>query len=227
MVRFAEKVIHFYQTLVTPGNLPEGIEVMHPHLTGEVECVSSEFYRKFYSDVRPRTFIIGINPGRFGGGITGVPFTDPVKLETFCGIKHNLKGKTELSADFIYNVIQQYGGVESFYRDFYFTSVAPLGFIKNGLNLNYYDDKELVETLRPRLGEWLQQQVDFGANRDFCICLGSGKNHKYLMEINLRYSFFKRIEVVEHPRFIMQYRRRNMLEFVEKYINVLGQNNAL
>jgi len=221
MVTFADKVIQFYQTLITTGNLPEGVKMMHPHLDLEVERVSSEFYRKFYSDDNRRTFIIGINPGRFGGGTTGVPFTDPVKLRTFCGIEHKLRGKTELSADFIYNVIERYGGAQRFYNDFYFTSVAPLGFTKNGLNMNYYDDQKLIKGLWDQLGGWMKLQVDFGANREYCICLGTGKNLKYLKALNFDYKLFKRIEVLEHPRFIMQYRRKHLSEFVEKYIRVL------
>jgi len=39
-----------------------------------------EFYTKFYSDCKPRQLVLGINPGRFGAGATGIPFTDTRRL---------------------------------------------------------------------------------------------------------------------------------------------------
>lgn len=219
---FGEKVIAFYQDIRIEENLPDGSEVMHPHLLPEIKELSAEFYRKFYPDTGQRTFIIGINPGRFGGGVTGIPFTDPVKLENLCGINNRLKGKTELSADFIYKVIGQYGGAGQFYKRFYFTSVSPLGFTKNGLNLNYYDDKSLETFLRPFMKLWLEQQLKFGANRRRCICLGTGKNFAFLQKLNKEEYFFERIDVLEHPRFIMQYKRKHLDGYVRKHIEVLN-----
>jgi len=74
--------------------------------------------------------LLGINPGRFGSGTTGVSFTDPIKLEKYCGIRNDLVKKAELSADFIYAMIIAYGGLESFYNRFFISSVSPLGFIQ-------------------------------------------------------------------------------------------------
>lgn len=219
---FGEKVIEFYQSIRIEGSLPDGVDVMHPHLGPEIKQLSAEFYRKFYRDTEERTFIIGINPGRFGGGVTGIPFTDPAKLENLCGISNNLKGKTELSADFIYRVIGQYGGAGHFYNRFYFTSISPLGFLKDGLNLNYYDDKHLETFLRPFVSLWLEQQLKFGANRNRCICLGTGKNFDFLQKLNNEQNFFERIDVLEHPRFIMQYKRKHLDEYVRKYVRVLN-----
>lgn len=223
MNTFAEQIIEFYKDIRFPDNLNTGIDIMHPHLNPEAAAVSAEFYRKFYSDNQERTFIIGINPGRLGGGITGVPFTDPGKLENFCGIKNGLKGKAELSADFIYKVIGQYGGVRAFYQHFYFTSISPLGLMKEGLNFNYYDDKEFLKELLPVMAGWLGRQIAFGAKTSRCICLGSGQNLRYLKLINEEHHFFRRIDVLEHPRFIMQYKRKLLDEYVRKYIGVLRQ----
>lgn len=223
MNNFAEKVIRFYRSIQLPQKMPEGIEAMHPQLKPEIAAVSANFYRKFYSDVGQRIFIVGINPGRFGGGLTGVPFTDPDKLRLNCGIEHMLAGKTELSADFIYRVIQEYGGTKKFYSNFYFTSVVPLGFTKSGNNLNYYDHTELMLQLSPSIAKWMTKQVRFGADRDRCICLGSGKNFHYLKKLNDQHRFFKRIDALEHPRFIMQYQRKRLQEYIDKYLEILGQ----
>ncbi|MFI5224347.1 MAG: DUF4918 domain-containing protein, partial [Nitrospirales bacterium] len=65
--------------------------------------------------------ILGINPGRLGAGLTGIPFTDPLKLQNICGIENTLPKKAELSADFIYTMISAFGGPEAFYKKFYFS----------------------------------------------------------------------------------------------------------
>src|SRR5687768_18158258 len=42
-----------------------------------------------------------------------------------------------------------YGGCDKFYSDFFITAVSPLGFVKNGKNVNYYDDRELLYAVTP------------------------------------------------------------------------------
>jgi hypothetical protein len=62
---------------------------MNPYKEEELAMrISSEFYRKYYSDENKRHLILGINPGRFGGGVTGVPFTDPKRLISECHIPY-------------------------------------------------------------------------------------------------------------------------------------------
>jgi Domain of unknown function (DUF4918) len=169
--------------------------------------------------------IIGINPGRFGAGLTGIPFTDPIKLETICGIKNDLPKKAELSADFIYTMIHRYGGPALFYKDFYFTSVSPLGFTKAGKNLNYYDDKKLTERLLPFMVDCMQRQLTFGMNTRVAFCLGEGDNYKFLSRFNEQYHFFKNIIPLAHPRFIMQYKRKSLHHYVDNYITRLHQSS--
>jgi hypothetical protein len=79
METFADKIISFCINLDFRGNLPKGISVMNPFRNNpEVMTIVSLFYKKFYSDSRKRYLILGINPGRFGAGITGIPFTDKI-----------------------------------------------------------------------------------------------------------------------------------------------------
>lgn len=85
MKTFADRVIEFNQELNFAGSLPPGIRIMNPFRENtEALRISSEFYRKYYSDNNPRHIILGINPGRFGSGVTGVPFTDTKRLESEC-----------------------------------------------------------------------------------------------------------------------------------------------
>ena len=215
---FAEKVLHFYRNLRITSPLPDDVVVLDPYADDVSFSYCAQFYRKFFSDNFQRTMILGINPGRHGGGVTGIPFTDPLKLEQYCGINNPFKKKPELSADFIYNMIDAYGGPQEFYRTFYFSAISPLGFTKAGKNLNYYDIKELKSSLSDFIVESLTRQLSFGINRNICFCLGEGENFKYLKRLTDDLRFFNRIVPLAHPRFIMQYRRKKMSHYVEDYV---------
>ena len=71
------------------------IEVLDPYKNSEVKEIYNSFYTKYFNDNNSRIILFGINPGRFGGGITGIPFTDPYNLYNHCGIKSNLEKKKE------------------------------------------------------------------------------------------------------------------------------------
>jgi hypothetical protein len=139
----ADQILAFNRSLSLTVPLPAGVRVMNPFQDPATFDLCKKFYHQYYGDDRPRKIILGINPGRLGGGSTGIPFTDPVKLASVCNIPNDLPRKTELSSDFIYTMVEAYGGPAAFYRDFIFGSVCPLGFTKDGVNMNYYDDKNL------------------------------------------------------------------------------------
>lgn len=204
--------------------LPRGVAVMNPFTDAEAWRLTETFYNKFYNDTHPRTFIFGINPGRFGAGVTGVPFTDPIRLKAVCGIDSNLPPKAELSSLFVYAVVEAYGGPAAFYRDFFITALSPLGFTKDGVNLNYYDDKELLRDSEPFIIDCINRQLKMiKTTRDICFCLGEGTNYKLFQKLNNKHGFFKQIVPLPHPRWVMQYRRKRMDEFVELYVNKLKE----
>ena len=227
MLTFADKIISFYKDICFEGRLPEGISLMNPF--GEnpnIMDTISLFYRKYYSDNRDRRLILGINPGRFGAGTTGIPFTDTVRLENRCGL--SLPGiKTyETSSVFIYEMIDNYGGPEKFYGDHYISSVSPLGFTVSGskgrvVNYNYYDSRELTSAIMDFILESLRKQLDFGILSDTCFCLGTGKNFKFISELNREHHFFEKIIPLEHPRFIMQYRLKKKDLYIKSYLTKL------
>jgi len=219
----ADQILTFYKSLKLSA-LPDGVEVMNPFQNPEVFSLCEKFYHQFYDDLQPRRMIMGINPGRLGGGTTGIPFTDPVKLEKICGIPNSLPKKTELSADFIYTMIESFGGSQLFYSKFLFSSVCPLGFTKDGINMNYYDDQALEKRLRKFIVDSIHAQLKFPIDRTICFCLGEGKNFKYLSTLNAEYSFFEKIIPLPHPRFIMQYRRKKLNDFVSMYTQKLRAN---
>jgi hypothetical protein len=219
---FSDYVLSFYQNLEIKSVLPAGVVVLNPYRDRKSSAYCVQFYNKFYSDNNERTIILGINPGRHGGGITGIPFTDPIKLERNCNIPNPFLKKPELSADFIYTMIDAYGGPEMFYHKFYFSAISPLGFTKDDKNLNYYDIKELQLALREFIVESLTKQLSFGINRSVCYCLGEGENFKFLMRLNHELKFFDKVIPLAHPRFIMQYRRKKVEVYVKDYLEKLG-----
>jgi hypothetical protein len=217
-----DRILTFYKSLSLEEKLPAGIAAMNPYQNPTTFGYTEKFYKKFYADDNSRTLILGINPGRLGGGLTGIPFTDPKKLEQFCGIKNDLHKKPELSADFIYTMIEAFGGPGKFYKHYFISAVCPLGFIKDGKNLNYYDQKELHQAVSGFITKTLQAQLDFGLNKEVCYCLGEGKNYQFLLALNKEVKFFTQIVPLPHPRFIMQYRRKRLQEFVALYLEKLS-----
>jgi hypothetical protein len=229
---FAEKIIAFNQSLDFNGSLPEGIRIMNPFRDNpDVKAITAEFYKKYYGDNRERHLILGINPGRFGAGITGIPFTDTKRMSEKCGIKINGMETHEQSSVFIYDVIEAYGGTEKFYADFYINSVCPLGFTAIGekgkeVNYNYYDSKSLTTTVYAFIVQSIRKQLEFPIKRDVCFCLGTGKNFDFLNKLNSELHFFGRIIPLDHPRFVMQYKAKQKLTYIGKYIDRLKTDEA-
>lgn len=228
MKTLADKIISFNKNLNFNGSLPEGIRIMNPFKENKnIIETSSAFYKKYYNDQNVRHLILGINPGRLGAGLTGIPFTDPKKLVANCGINYSGNIAHEPSSVFIYDVIKKYGGEELFYKRFYINSVCPLGFTslnKNGkeVNYNYYDSKELTEIVFNFIIRSIKKQISFGINTDLCFCFGKGKNEKFLHDINDQFGFFKKIVALEHPRYIMQYKLKLKQAYIGKYLEAFN-----
>ena len=227
MKTFAEKVISFYSGLDFKGTLPPGVTLMNPYISGSpVFETVVKFYQKFYNDCRKRNLILGINPGRHGAGVTGIPFTDTSRLKEKCGLTIPGIKTHEPSSVFVYEMIDYYGGPGRFYNDFYIGAVSPLGFTiqKPGgkeVNFNYYDSKALKDSVLGFAIDSLKKQISFGIEKNICFCLGTGKNFRFLSELNSEYHFFNKIEPLEHPRFIMQYRAKQKHFYIETYVEKL------
>ena len=228
---FGEKVIEFNRKLKYKGNLPQGFNVLTPYFdNAETMKVMTEFYSKFYSDKNERKFLIGINPSRHGAGVTGVPFTDTKRLESECGIEMKSAHTHEISSVFVYDMIDAYGGVEKFYADFYINSPFPLAIVrntKNGwLNTNYYDDKELFENVKPFMINSLKKHISLGLDTSEVFVMGK-KNATFLEKINSKEKFFDKMTVLEHPRYIQQYKSKEKELFIDKYLLSLMKNKNL
>jgi hypothetical protein len=222
---FATKAINFHKNLHYNGDpLPDGITIMNPFRENQaVMPIIEQFYYKYFDDHHKRNIILGINPGRFGGGLTGIPFTDPKRLQSACGIHYEGHATHEVSSVFVYEMINAYGGPTKFYRDLYINSPCPLGFTKvdeggREKNYNYYDSPALINAVKPFMIESVARLIQLGIKTDSCFVLGTGKNEKFLNKLNSEHNFFNKMVALEHPRYIMQYKSRFRNQYIEKYL---------
>ncbi len=207
-------------------NLPSGYRIMNPFAVGKALRISTDFYRKFYSDKAKRRLIFGINPGRHGAGITGVPFTDSVHLERIGLDTHGIKTR-EPSAKFIYLLIDAYGGAERFYRNFYINSPMPLGLLVrnsrgNLVNANYYDNPAIKLAASPLISYSMEQYRQMPIELNTVFCLGQGKNFTFLSKWNERHKFCNNLVALPHPRYIVQYKTRFIQDYVKEYLQALS-----
>lgn len=221
-----QRIIAFNKSLQYTGKLPEGFAVLNPYLDNpETLQVMTSFYDKYYNDEVPRKFIIGINPSRHGAGVTGVPFTDTKHLENDCGIPMLSARTHEVSSVFVYDMIAQYGGVAAFYKDYYINSPFPLAIVRknaqgNWLNANYYDDPKLFALTREYMIETLKKHIALGLDTNEVYILGK-KNATFLEKLNKEASLFKKMVVLEHPRYIEQYKSKEKQLYIDKFITLL------
>lgn len=226
MNTFGTRLYNFYTDLQLVAELPSGVQAMNPYQNPQTRACVKAFCEKFYRDNTERLSCWGINPGRFGGGLTGLSFTDPVILRDVCGIANTLGTQRELSAEFIWSVIEEFGGADRFFAQCFLTALCPLGFVKehdNGksVNYNFYDDPALFRAVRPFMTETVHKQCEMGIRRDVAVCFGTGKLHAAFEALNNEHQLFGRIVALEHPRFIMQYRRKELAAYRRKYSEVL------
>jgi hypothetical protein len=224
--RLLQQVLSFS---LTGTKLPKGVHVLDPFNgphADEVRRIVTAFHRKYYSDDRPRTLMLGINPGRLGAGSTGLSFTDTKRCESDLGIPVNGLRTHEPSSDFFYRMVRAAGGPDTFYGQVYVHAICPLGFVKDGpngsaINLNYYDDKVLEQAVTPFVEQWLRTLVQCGMRTDRVLIIGTGKNAAYFSKLNDRLGLFEQVVALEHPRYVMQYKARSLDLYIDKYLTAL------
>ncbi|REC53793.1 DUF4918 domain-containing protein [Chryseobacterium piscium] len=222
---FVDKVIQFNRNLQYSGNLPDDFQVLNPYLDNpETMVVMEKFYHKYYNDSNQRKFLIGINPSRHGAGVTGVPFTDTKRLESVCGIKMESAYTHEVSSVFIYDMMAAYGGADEFYRDIYINSPFPLAIVRKSkgswVNANYYDDKELFNDVKNFMIDSLKKHISLNLDISEVFILGK-KNAEFISKLNNEANLFDKMTVLEHPRYIQQYKSKEKDLYIDKYILAL------
>jgi hypothetical protein len=217
----SDRILRFYNSLDIPKGIPDDIEVLNPFKESRVQKIIEEFYARFYSDRNKRVFLIGINPGRFGAGVTGLPFTDPIRLQSLLP-KYQIPGGRELSSVFIYELIEAFGGVDQFYSTFYFISVSPLGFTSKGKNLNYYDSRPLFESIKPWMIVQMEKQLYGWGDKSTAVVIGKGDNLKHFKALNEQNRWFGEVVSIPHPRWVMQYRLKKKDLYIHEIVKILS-----
>ena len=219
------KAFYTFLTSLNPAlRLPKGFSFLNPYSNETVRLLLKSFCDKFYKGNRKRVLILGINPGRLGAGITGIPFTDPVTLHDQCGLQNPFEKRPELSSSFVYQFISAFGGPEHFYRHFLISSVCPLGFLYKDKNANYYDDPKLMKSASDFMNRSLMDHLDFNIDTRNLIVFGK-RNADVLQGLDaFRDLRFGNVHVLEHPRFIMQYRRKSVDGYVDKFVDTLKKS---
>ncbi len=149
---FANQILQFNEELAHKTfHLPGGFKVINPYKGNQkqqVKEITTAFYQKYYNDIKPRRIILGSSPARKGSAVTGVPFEDAKHLQSETNIFIDEFYINKSSSGFLYDVINNYGGCEKFYADFYMNFVFPLGLARtnskgNEVNCNYYENKQV------------------------------------------------------------------------------------
>lgn len=228
---FGEKVLQFDNDLAKINiELSQGFRIINP-FNGpnktQVSEITKKFYSKYYNDNSPRRLIIGSSPARRGTAITGIPYEDALHLQNTTGIYISDFSVNKSSSNFLYDVIEKYGGSEKFYSKFYMNFVCPLGIVRinskgNEVNCNYYENKTVQKQLYSFMLESIVKQIEFGLDTTIAYCIGSGENYAFLTKLNDQYHLFEKIIPLEHPRFIMQYNSKRKEKFIEKYLDAFN-----
>ena len=219
---FGSNLAKFLCAATIDFELPPGFNALVPYSDAEVRRVVNEFCSRYYAGSQKRLALWGINPGRFGAGITGICFTDPLSLTGQLEIPSTLTGRRELSAEFISMVIDEYGGPTAFYRDVYLGALSPIGFVREGKNINFYDDKTLANTIVPFIRYNLQTITSFGLQSKAAILLGSGSLQAYVQKYLSDHFTEMKVLALDHPRFIMQYKRSSVRDYVKRYVDSIA-----
>lgn len=225
----SDELNDFNRSLDFKGKLPKDFKILNPFKDSpSAQKASKEFNDKFYSDSNQRRMILGVCPGRFGAGFTGVPLTDTHRLKDVCKINWPDNDSYEPSSVFFYDVIDAYGGPEKFYQDFYVNAVCPLGLVTlsekhNWVNASYYENAEIKTIMDPFIQDTMKQQVSFNIKKDLVICLGKSDNYDYLKSLNSQNKYFEKVEAIEHPRYIEEYKKMDKPKYIDKYLELLSK----
>jgi hypothetical protein len=127
----------------------------------------------------------------------------------------------------MYDMIAEYGGVEEFYKNIYINSPFPLAIVrkskKGWLNANYYDDKALFNDVKDFMIDSLKKHISLNLITSEVFILGK-KNADFISKLNQEANLFEKMTVLEHPRYIQQYKSKEKQLYIDKYILALNTN---
>jgi hypothetical protein len=217
---FKDHVIEFYKNFEKPDGLPKNVVIHNPFEDAARREAIEAFYEKFFADTQVRVHILGINPSKLTSTSTGVNYTDGFALASYCGIDNQFSKSRELTSDFFYRVVQAMGGAGQFYERIFAWAMMPLSITNNGNYTNYYDLIENIgveEIVRKNIS-WISKLPSTGK----AVILGSGENMKYFQSLEGSPFGYNEVIYLPHPRWILQYNRKNIDKYLKMYIDALS-----
>lgn len=214
-----QKVIEFYQNFAPPAELPADVELINPYDGADRRAAIEAFYAKFFDDGDVRVHILGINPSRMHPTATGVNYTDGYALNEYCGIENSFAQNRELTSDFFYRVVQAMGGATPFFGRVFPWAMMPVTVTKKGNYANYYGN-DVVEDLKGLVEDnvrWTSRLPSTGR----LVILGSGENQKFFDNMQGSPFGYNDVRVVPHPRWVLQYNRSKVDQYIEQYVDAL------
>jgi len=76
-----------------------------------------------------------------------------------------------------------------------------------------------MKSLRPFIIESIERQMVIGYDNTLAICIGKGKNLDFLNELNEERKWFDSVVGVVHPRWVMQYNRKDKQKYIDLYLS--------
>ena len=89
------------------------------------------------------------------------------------------------------------------------------------LNANYYDDRTLFEMVKEFMISSLIKHISLGLDTSEVYVLGK-KNAVFIQKLNKEAKLFGNLKVLEHPRYIQQYKSKEKQFYIDKYILTLN-----
>ena len=177
--------------------------------------IAEQFWQQYVPEPLPQTVIVGLNPGRMGAGLTGVPLLDFRSLTNLLPDARLPRNDTEPSANFFHRVAQHIGA-EKFYRQFYVSNVSAVGYLRDNKNCNYHD---LPDAAQQIVEQRFRDEMAVVAPKRI-IALGRE------VEATVQRLYDDgaiRISHLPHPSWIMTYRLREAQSWVRRYTQMLLQ----
>lgn len=217
MITIVDDYFKFYEIFKTKYSellQSNNVRILSEFLDNKKNII--EFHKKYIQPNRPEIVICGVNPGRFGAGLTGIPFIDFDSLSKMLPrIKYF---DSEKSAKFFFSVVQAFG-IEQFYQKFHVTNISWYGFsmIDKEKNVNYYN---LPVDVQKHLFEKFVEEMNF-INPKIIIPLSKDVQNQLLI---LKSNEQIKAEItpnLNHPSWVMTYKRNEVELWKEKYIHLL------
>lgn len=175
-----------------------------------------KYYDKYVDFDSDKIVLCGLNPGRFGAGLTGVPFIDFKSLSKM--LSNIKKDDGESSAQFFFELVKKFG-IEKFYKICYVTNISKFGYSKksSAKNVNY-------PKLPNSAQDWLFKRFieEMNLIKPKVIIPLSDDVAKTLKVLTQAQQLdYKIAPKLNHPAWVMTYKKKDKNLWLQKYYETI------